>query len=94
VWLPHASLSRTTPEETAGTPLALASSLVRELKGHALEASSSVGSPAHLRLVIAHGAVTLDLVEAIRGRLRERILAWALRPAGLHRIESMIEIAL
>jgi len=94
VWLPHASLRGAASGETAGTPLALASDLVRELKGRELEAASSTTTPALLRLVIAHGAVTLDLPERIRARLKERIHSWALRPAGLHKMESVIEIAL
>jgi len=92
VWLPHASLKPAPPEETAGSPLALAADLSRALNARSLEATLLPGTGGSCRLVIAHGAVTLDLVEAIRRRLEGRLGAWALRPAGLHRMESVIEI--
>ena len=97
VWLPRPSLRLASRDERERTPLALAADLIRELSAHALEASASASasasSEAYLRLVIAHGSITLDLLQAIRGRLKERIRGWALRPAGLHRMESVIEIA-
>jgi hypothetical protein len=91
-WLPLSSLTPAPAGETAGTSLALAAELVRALGGHALEASSVAGSPEGLRLVISHGAVTVNYLGDLRVRFEGSLRGWSLRPGGMHRMESVIEI--
>jgi hypothetical protein len=93
VWLPRPSLRHATPEEIARTPLAVPAEIARALRGHALEATTSPATPGLIRLVIGHGSIPVSRLDEIRRRFEGRIRGWAIRPAGLHRMESVIEIA-
>ena len=92
VWLPLPSLRPAAPGELARTALALPADLTRALQGHALEAITDPAAPGRLRLIIGHGSIPVGLLDEIRRSHAGRIGAWTLRPAGLHKMESIIDI--
>lgn len=90
-WLPNASLRLATSEESTASPLAVVSGLFRKLGGKELELQP--GPEGSLRMIIGHGAVTPALIDEIRAALGPRLAAWRLRPAGLSKIQSLIEVS-
>lgn len=93
IWLPHASLRQATAGEASASPLGLAAELMRALPGTALEIDAREAPARPLRFILTHGAVDTLHLDGLRRRFAGRIGGWALRPAGLHRIESVIEVA-
>jgi len=91
VWIPRPAMRRATAAEAERSPLGLASELFRRLGGKEIEVETV--ATGGLRLVIGHGAVTPDLLDAIRAHLGARLIGWRLRPAGLSKIQSLIELS-
>lgn len=92
IWLPHPSIRRATAEEEAASPLGLAAELLRAIPGTAIEIDARDAPAPTLRFILTHGAVDARHLDELRRRFAGRIAGWALRPAGLHRIESVVEI--
>jgi len=90
-WIPNASLRPASQEVKAASPLAVASDVFTRLGGKELEVQP--GPDRSLRMIIGHGAVTPELIDAIRSALGPRLSAWRLRPAGLSKIQSLIELS-
>ncbi|MBI3449174.1 MAG: hypothetical protein HY049_09690 [Acidobacteria bacterium] len=92
IWLPHPSLRRATEQEASASPLGLAAELLRAIPGTAIEIDARSGAAPSLRFILTHGAVDTLHLDDLRRRFAGRIGGWALRPAGLHRIESVVEV--
>jgi len=91
VWIPNGSLRPATEGERAASPLALVGELLRKLGGKELELRA--GAAGSLEVIIGHGSVTPDLIDEIRAGLGSRLAGWRLRPAGLSKIQSLMEIS-
>lgn len=88
-WLPLEHLHPPSEERGKDTRLAIAALAVQMLCGVSLEAASSAKG---MRIVVGHGGLTPEVVDRVRAGLGAHLASWVLRPAGLHRIESSIEI--
>ena len=42
-------------------------------------------------LIATHGAITPDTIDALRGRLGARLRACVIRPAGMSRMQTVVE---
>jgi len=90
-WIPNASIRPASGDERAASPLAVAGDVFTRLGGKEIEIQA--GPEGSLRMIIGHGAVTPELLDAVRAALGPRLTAWRLRPAGLSKIQTLIEIA-
>ena len=90
LWLPRAGLRPASVSEAASHPLRLVADLVVWLRGRGLEVEPRPGDL--LRVSIHHGAITPEQIDSIREKTGNSLRAWRLRPAGLSKIQSVLEI--
>jgi len=51
----------------------------------------SMPAPDRCRLAVAHGAIRPQAVDAVRERLRGRLLGYVIRPQGMRRVQTLLE---
>jgi len=92
VWSALRDLSRVPALECSGSLEGLVHELLRLLGATELE--FSMPDAARCRLAVSHGAVVPETIDRLRERLGARLTTCAIRPQGMHRIQTILEFRL
>ncbi len=89
LWAPLRDLRRAEAASIEGSLEAELAALLSILGGVELEVM--IHEPDRCRLLAAHGAIRPETVDAIRARLGDRLLGYAIRPLGMRRMQTVLE---
>jgi hypothetical protein len=92
VWIGLRALRHARPEDSAGGPEPMVRDILELLK--AVEMEFAMLDGARCRLDASHGAIDPGIVDRVRAMLGERLIAYVIRPQGMHRILSSLEFRL
>jgi hypothetical protein len=88
-WLPLRDVRPAPPEALRGSLEETVASLLALLSATELEVDRR--SAGRWLLIATHGAITPDTVDALRSRLGARLRACVIRPAGMSRMQTVVE---
>ena len=89
LWTPVPDLEPVEAESTRGTLEAQVTGLLELLGGIEMEFVSP--APNRHRLIVTHRSLTPDTIDQVRGALGGALHKYIIRPAGMHRLQTILE---
>ncbi len=90
VWVPLRAIRAARPEEIEGTLEKMIAGLLSLLGATEMELTILEGG--RCRLAASHGTLLPGTVDEVRARLGGRLLKYLIRPHGMHRLQTVLEM--
>ena len=91
VWMPLRDLRAARQEEVDGTLEELIAGLLSLLGASEMEFMSL--DTGNCRLLASHGTTLPETVDEVRAKLGTRLVTYLIRPQGMHRTQTVLEIS-